>query len=51
MKEKYKVNNIFCETGVTFNELVSTFLESFLDKEFNNEEKNGIINTDIISNL
>ena len=51
MNEEYKVNNIFNEKGVTFNELISTFLLSFLDKEFNLYEKNGIINTDIISNL
>ena len=51
MKEKYKVNNIFNETGVTLNELISNFLISFLDKDFNINENNGIINTDIISNL
>ena len=51
MKKEYKINNIFNEKGVTLNELISTFLVSFLDKEFNNHENNGIINTDIISNL
>lgn len=51
MKKQYKVNNIFNENGVTFNELISTFLVSFLDKEFNNNENRGIVNTDIISNL
>lgn len=51
MKKEYKVNNIFDEAGMTFNELISTFLLSFLDKEFNIYENNGIINTDIISNL
>ena len=51
MKEEYKVNNIFDEAGMTFNELISTFLLSFLDKEFNICENNGIINTDIISCL
>ena len=44
MKEKYKVNTIFAETGVTLNELISSFLISFLDKEFNDY---GITNTDI----
>ena len=51
MENEYKVNNIFNEKGVTLNELVSTFLISFLDKEFGIYENNGIINTDIISNL
>ncbi len=47
MKEEYKVNNIFKEDGIIFNELVSTFLLAFLDKEFNNLDKN----TNITSNL
>ena len=51
MKENYKINNIYNENGLTFNELINNFLTSFLDKEFNNKEINGIINTDIISNL
>ncbi len=51
MEKEYKVNNIFNENGITLNELISNFLTSFLDKEFNLYENNGIINTDIISNL
>ncbi len=51
MEKEYKVNNIFNENGITLNELIRNFLLSFLDKEFNNYENNGIINTDIISNL
>lgn len=51
MENEYKVNNIFNETGVTLNELINNFLISFLDKEFNIYENNGIINTDIISSL
>ena len=51
MKKEYKVNNIFNENGITLNELISNFLASFLDKEFNLYENNGIINSDIISNL
>ena len=51
MEKEYKVNNIFNENGITLNELIRNFLLSFLDKEFNNRENNGIINTDIISNL
>lgn len=51
MNKEYKVNNIFNESGITLNEIISNFLLSFLDKEFNLYENNGIINTDIISNL
>ena len=51
MEKVYKVNNIFNESGVTLSELINSFLVSFLDKEFNKLENNGIINTDIISNL
>ena len=51
MKKEYKVNNIFNENEITLNELISSFLSSFLDKEFNNYKNNDIINADIISNL
>lgn len=51
MEKEYKVNNIFNENGVLLNELISTFLSSFLDKELNLCENNGIINTEIILNL
>ena len=51
MENKYKVNNIFNEEGLTFNELITKFLDSFLDKELNIYGNKGIINTDIISNL
>ena len=51
MKKEYKVNNIFNENGVTFEELISTFLLSFLDKEFRLYENNSMINASIISSL
>lgn len=51
MKEIYKINNIYNDNGLTFNELINNFLTSFLDKEFNNNDINGIINTDIIRDL
>ena len=51
MNKEYKVNNIFNESGQMLSDLISTFLISFLDKEFNKEESDGIINTDIILNL
>ncbi len=50
MKEEYRIKNIFNENGVAFNELISNFLLSFLDKEFNNIIRDGIINTNIITN-
>lgn len=51
MEKEYKVNNIFNENGVSLDELISKFLASFLDKEFNNHKNNDIININIISNL
>ena len=45
MKEEYRVKNIFNDSGVAFNELISNFVLSFLDKEFNTIIKDGIINT------
>ena len=51
MDKGYKINNVFNEDGLTFNELISTFLVSFLDKQFNLYRKFGTINTDIISSL
>jgi hypothetical protein len=51
MNKEYKVNNIFNESGQTLNDLISTFLISFLDKEFNKEKSDGIISFDIILNL
>lgn len=35
MKKIYKINNIYDENGLTFNELINNFLISFLDKSFN----------------
>lgn len=51
MEKEYKVNNIFNDEGLTFNEIINHFLVSFLDKEFSINLKNGIIDTDIISDL
>ncbi len=39
MNEEYKVNIILNEMGVTLNELISTFLLSFLDKELDSYEE------------
>ena len=51
MKKEYKVNNIFNENGLPFEELISTFLLSFLDKELGLYENNSMINASIISSL
>jgi len=51
MDKDYVINNIFNENGVVFNDLIKSFLESFLDAELNIYEKNDIINNDVISNL
>ena len=50
MKKEYRLNNIFNETGVTLNELISNFLISFLDKELGILNSN-IKNTNIIRNI
>lgn len=51
MDKDYVINNIFNENGVAFNDLIKTFLESFLDTELNIYENNDIMNNDVISNL
>ena len=51
MNTEYNINNVFNSNGITFNELISNFLISFLDKEFNIYGNNGRINTEMGSNL
>lgn len=51
MNSEYKVRYFFNDNGEMFDEIVTKFLIFFLDKEFNKEESNGIINTDVIPNL
>lgn len=51
MNKEYKINNIFNESGEKLSDIISKFLLSFLDKEFNKEESDGIMNTDIIPDL
>lgn len=38
MNKGYEVNNIFNNSGETLNDIVSTYLISFLDKELNEFE-------------
>ena len=44
MNKEYKVNNIFNESGVTLNELISKFLVVFLDNEANLSKNNLVMN-------
>lgn len=46
MNKEYRVNNIFNEDGQTLEDLISTFLVSFLDKEFSNIKGEGILNAE-----
>lgn len=46
MNNKCKVNNIFNEAGQTISSLISTYLISFLDKEYSSLEfdcTNGVL--------
>ena len=51
MNNNYRVNNIFNDDGLTFNELINTFLVSFLDKEFDAYWNNNTIDVNTILNL
>lgn len=48
--EKYKVNNIYNDSGKTLNEIVNNFLLNFLDNELNFMDSDGIIISDTILN-
>jgi len=45
MNKKYQVNNIFNDNGLIFNEIISKFIISFLDNDFE------LLSFDINSNL
>lgn len=51
MHKKYQVNNIFNEEGLTLSEIISKFILSFLENDFELLKSDGIINTDIITSL
>lgn len=51
MNKEYKVNNIFNESGVTLNELISGLLVFFLDNESNLSKNNLVMNHAMISNI
>ena len=48
--EKYKVNNIYNDSGKTLDEIVNNFLLNFLDNELNFMDSDGIIISDTILN-
>ena len=47
---KYKVNNIYNDSGKTLDEIVNNFLLNFLDNELNFIDSDGIIISDTILN-
>ena len=49
--ENYKFNSVYSNDGLTFSEIINSFLISFLENEFIFSENNAIINSNIISNL
>lgn len=51
MQNKYKVNNIFNNDGIPFNDLITKLVTSFLDQDLNLFESNDIITSDIDQNL
>ena len=48
--EKYKINNIYNDSGKTLDEIVNNFLLNFLDDELNFMDSDGIIISDTILN-
>ena len=48
--EKYKINNIYNDSGKTLDEIVNNFLLNFLDNELNFMDSDGIIISDTILN-
>lgn len=48
--EKFKINNIYNDSGKTLDEIVNNFLLNFLDNELNFMNSDGIIISDTILN-
>ena len=48
--EKFKINNIYNDSGKTLDEIVNNFLLNFLDDELNFMNSDGIIISDTILN-
>lgn len=47
---KFKINNIYNDSGKTLDEIVNNFLLNFLDNELNFMDSDGIIISDTILN-
>lgn len=47
---KFKINNIYNDSGKTLDEIISNFLLNFLDDELNFIDFGGIIKSDTILN-
>ena len=47
---KFKINNIYNDSGKTLDEIISNFLLNFLDDELNFIDFGGIIKKDAILN-
>lgn len=47
---KFKINNIYNDSGKTLDEIVNNFLLNFLDNELNFMNSDGIIISDTILN-
>ena len=48
--DKFKINNIYNESGKTLDEIINSFIINFLDDELNFIDFSGIIKTDTILN-
>lgn len=48
--DKFKINNIYNETGKTLDEIINSFIINFLEDELNFVDFSGIIKTDTILN-
>ncbi len=47
---KFKINNIYNDSGKTLDEIINSFIINFLDDELNFIDFSGIIKTDTILN-
>ena len=47
---KFKINNIFNDSGKTLDEIIGNYLFNFLDDELNFIDSSGIIKSDTILN-
>ena len=50
MKNKYKVNNIFNNDGISFNDLITKIFTSFLNEDLVLQESNDMIISNVVQN-